>query len=239
MLSVIVPAYKQGRTIEKDLRRISRVLQKTAYDYEIICVVDGKEDKTFERARRVRLRKVKVLGYQKNRGKGYAVRWGMERCRGKWVAFLDVGMEIDPNGIRMLWEHMKWYEADVVVGSKRHPVSVVNYPWERKILSWVYYWLIRLLFNFKIRDTQPGIKIFRREVLEKILPRLLVKQYAFDVEMLAVANRLGFKRIYEAPIKLDFQPDSLTTAATLRVIWRMLWDTMAVFYRLKILRYYD
>ena len=155
------------------------------------------------------------------------------------MAFLDVGMEIDPNGIRMLWEHMKWYEADVVVGSKRHPVSVVNYPWERKILSWVYYWLIRLLFNFKIRDTQPGIKIFRREVLEKILPRLLVKQYAFDVEMLAVANRLGFKRIYEAPIKLDFQPDSLTTAATLRVIWRMLWDTMAVFYRLKILRYYD
>ena len=138
MLSVIVPTYKQARTIEKDLRRISRVLQETGYDYEIICVVDGKIDKTFERARRVRLPKVKVLGYQKNRGKGYAVRWGMKRSRGEWVAFLDAGMEIDPSGIRMLWEHMKWYGADVIVGSKRHPVSVVDYPWERKFLSWGY-----------------------------------------------------------------------------------------------------
>ena len=139
----------------------------------------------------------------------------------------------------MLLEHLEWYNADIIVGSKRHLASVVQYPWDRKILSWGYYLLVRLLFGVKIKDTQPGIKIFKRNVLEKILPQLVVKKYAFDIEMLSVARRKGFTRIFEAPIKLKYKFGSVTNAATLRTIWHMLYDTLAVFYRLKILKYYD
>ncbi|MCG2692013.1 hypothetical protein L6272_04270, partial [Microgenomates group bacterium] len=141
--------------------------------------------------------------------------------------------------ISMLLEHLEWYNADIIVGSKRHLASVVKYPWDRKILSWGYYWLVRLLFNVKIKDTQPGIKIFKRKVLEKILPKLVVKNYAFDIEMLSVAHRKGFTRIFEAPIKLKHRFGSVTDAATLNTIWHMLYDTLAVFYRLKILKFYD
>ncbi|MBU1499918.1 glycosyltransferase family 2 protein, partial [Patescibacteria group bacterium] len=78
-----------------------------------------------------------------------------------------------------------------------------------------------------------------RRVLQKILPKLLVKNYAFDIEMLSVAHRKGFTRIYEAPIKLKHRFGSVTDAAALNTIWHMLYDTLAVFYRLKILKYYD
>jgi hypothetical protein len=79
--------------------------------------------------------------------------------------------------------------------------------------------------------------------LEKTLPRLLVKAFAFDVEILAVANYLGFKRLYEAPIDLKMKfKGSLSTIASkgfIKTSWSMLWDTAAVFYRLRILHYYD
>ena len=240
LLSVVVPAYKQEKTIARDLRRIKGVLDKIRYDYEVIVVVDGRVDKTFEKAKKYRSSKIKVVGYQNNYGKGYAVRYGMARARGNLIAFIDAGMDLDPNGLSMALEHFKWYQADIIIGSKRHPVSQVDYPWQRKVLSWGYQLLVRILFGLKIRDTQVGMKLFRRKVLEDVLPRLLVKKFAFDIEMLAVANRLGYKRIYEAPVRLEWKIErSVLSKSLWRTLFNMLWDTAAVFYRLKILRYYD
>jgi len=240
LLSVIVPAYKQEKTIKKDLQRIEKVLKQIRYDYEIICVVDGKVDKTFENAKKVKSKKIKVVGYEKNKGKGYAVRYGMARTKGNLVAFIDAGMDLDPNGLSMLLEHFEWYNADIIVGSKRHPVSKVDYPWQRRILSVGYQILVRILFGLNVRDTQVGMKFFRRKVLEDVLPRLLVKKFAFDIEMLAVTNRLGYSRIYEAPIRLEWKIDrSVLSGSLWKTLCGMLWDTAAVFYRLRILRYYD
>lgn len=239
LLSVVIPAFRQEKTIVEDLKRIREVLKKIRYAWEIIVVVDGQVDKTFQKAKRLASAKIRVYQLKENQGKGHAVRFGMTKARGDYVAFLDAGMEIDPNGISMLLEHLEWYDADVIVGSKRHLASQVSYPVERKILSLGFYWLVHFLFGFKVKDTQAGIKIFKREVLEKVLPVLLVKSYAFDIELLSVSYRFGFKRIYEAPIKLNYQFKSLTKSSTLHAIYKMLWDTAAVFYRLKLLRYYD
>jgi len=239
LISVVIPIFNQEKTIVKDLKKIKSVLDKIRYDYEIIGVVDGRKDNSFQQAKRVKSKKIRIYQLKRHQGKGRAVRYGMTKAQGDYIAFLDAGMEIDPNGISMLLEHLQWYNANAIVGSKRHPVSQVNYPLERKILSWGYYFLVKILFGVKIKDTQAGIKIFKRELLEKVLPVLLVKSYAFDIEILSVAHRFGFRRIYEAPIKMDYQFTSLTKASTLRSIWRILWDTAAVFYRLRILRYYD
>lgn len=244
LLSVIVPAYKQEKTIARDLARIKSVLDKLRYPTELICVVDGKVDQTFERALKFSKKypDVKVIGYDINKGKGHAVRFGMAESSGEVVGFMDAGMDLNPNGLSILLEHFEWYSADVIVGSKRHPASKVEYPWQRRILSIGYQLLVWLLFGLKVRDTQVGMKFFKREVLEKVLPRLLVKKFAFDVEMLAVANCLGFKRIYEAPIdiRLHFGGTStITSQKFLRTVLGMLIDTLAVFYRLRILNYYS
>lgn len=239
LLSVIIPAYRQEKTIVKDLKRIQEVLSNLRYDYEMICVVDGAVDRTREEAEGVANEKIKVVGYSENHGKGYAIRYGMARSHGEYVLFIDAGMEIDPNGISMLLEHLEWYRADIIVGSKLHPASKVKYSLGRRILSFGYRRLVRLFTGLKVSDTQAGIKIFRREVLEDVLPRLMVKRFAFDLEMLSVAHRLGYKRIYEAPIELDYTFSPLSNAATLRGIKNMLIDTLAIFYRLHVLRYYD
>lgn len=243
-ISVIVPCYNKEQTIIKDLKRIKGVLDKLRYPTELICVVDGRADQTYERASNFAkdYPNVKVIGYEHNKGKGYAVRFGMAESKGNVVGFIDSGMDLNPNGLFMLLEHFEWYNADIIVGSKRHPVSKVEYPWQRRILSMGYQLIVRVLFGLRIRDTQVGMKFFRREVLEKVLPRLLVKHFAFDVEILAVASYLGFKRIYEAPveIKLLFGGTStITSEKFLRTISGMFLETLSIFYRLKILRYYS
>lgn len=244
LVSIIIPAYKKEKTIYSNLKRISKVLDKLRYPSEVICVVDGKIDKTYENAQRFAKtnKKIKVVGYEVNKGKGYAVRFGMAVSKGDIIGFIDSGDDIDPNGLSMLLEHFEWYDADIIVGSKRHPASKVEYSWQRKILSIGYQLLTRLLFGLKIRDTQVGIKFYRRQVLEKVLPRLLVKRFAFDIEILAVANYLGFTKMYEAPVKLklDFGDNSvLTSHQFLKTVGLMLLDTLAIFYRLKILHYYS
>ena len=240
-LSVIVPVYKQEKTIVDDLTKINQTLTKIRYDYEIIAVVDGiKVDGSYQKIKSIPSVKIKAHGYSENYGKGYALRYGISKCKGDYIAFLDAGMEIDPNGVSMLLEHLEWYKADVVVGSKRHPASQINYPLDRRILSFGAQIVAKFLLGIKVKDTQAGIKIFKAKVLKKISPRLLVKNFAIDLEMLAVANRLGFGRIYEAPIKLNYKfADLHLNGKTLSTIKDCLVDALAVFYRLKILRYYD
>lgn len=239
-LSIIVPAYKQEKTIKRDLKNIESVMSKglgTLYDYEIICVVDGKVDETLKEALKVKSSNIKIYGYNKNKGKGYAVRYGMSKAKGDLISFLDSGMDISPKSMMMLIAHMDWYDADIIVGSKRHPVSQVNYPFIRKVLSLGYYFGVKLLFGLKLTDTQSGIKLFKRAVVEKIVSKLLVKTYAMDIEMLVVAKHFGFTRIYEAPIEVVFNKE--TSRIKWKTVFWMLWDTLAVFYRLKVLHYYD
>jgi len=238
LISLIIPAYKQEKTIRENIKRVMDVLDNSRYKYEIICVVDGEIDKTGQEAKKINSSKVKVIEYSENRGKGYAVRLGMKKAKGDVIAFIDAGLELNPEVLLMGMEHFKWYDADIIVGSKRHPASKVNYPTQRKLLSFGYQWIVRIFFGLKVRDTQLGMKIFRREVLEKTLPKLTVDRYAFDIEMLAVANSMGFNRIYESPVDIAYDFEDLTHASALKSVLRMFWDTLGVFYRLRMTNYY-
>lgn len=241
LLSLIIPVYRQEKTIRKQLQNIIGELELIHTPYEVIVVIDGQdEDNSFEEAKKVRSNKLLVTGYKTNHGKGYAIRYGMGKSKGDIIGFLDAGGDLSERSLSMMLEHFSWYNADIIVGSKRHPVSKVEYPLSRKILSWGYQQLVRILFGLNVRDTQVGMKLYRRAVLEDVLPRLVVKQFAFDIEILAVAYHLGYRRIFEAPVELDFTgASSITSLSVWKIIYSMLWDTAAVYYRLHILRYYD
>ncbi len=240
LLSLIIPVHHQERTIRRQLQNILGELELLPTPCELIVVVDGMDDRSFTEANKIKSSHLLVTGYHTNHGKGYAVRFGMAKSHGDVIGFIDAGGDVSELGLSMMLEHFKWYNADIIVGSKRHPVSKVQYPVARKILSWGYQQLTRVLFGLNVRDTQAGMKLYRRYVLEDVLPRLVVKEFAFDIEILAVAYHLGYTRIYEAPIMLDFSgASSITSLSVWKIIWNMLWDTFAVFYRLRILRYYD
>lgn len=240
-LSVIVPVYKQEKTIREDILSIYSALAETPYDFEIIPVVDGTQlDHSFRELSKIKKLPIFPTGYTENRGKGYAIRFGMKIARGDVITFIDGGMDIDPQGIVMLLEHMRWYEADIIIGSKLHAASLVNYPLWRRILTYGYYLTVKLLFGLSVKDTQTGLKAYKRRVLEKVLPRLLVKQFAFDIEILAVAHRFGFTRIYDAPVKvnLDWKKSTINVWGG-NGVFKILVDTLAIWYRLNILHYYD
>jgi glycosyltransferase involved in cell wall biosynthesis len=169
-------------------------------------------------------------------GKGFALGYGMRHARGSFVAFIDADMEIDPVAIPTFLSMMRRTGSDIVVGSKGHRLSIVQYPVYRRFQGWVYRVLIRLLFNLDVRDTQTGVKLFRSQVLIDALPRLAVKRFAWDLELLVVAHHLGYRKIVEGPIRLDYRFESTVRLSS---AWRVLWDTAAIFYRLRLRRYYD
>ena len=105
------------------------------------------------------------------------------------------------------------------------------------MLSVAYQWFVKTMFDMSITDSQVGLKVFKREVLDEVFPKVLVKKYAFDIELLVNAHHCGYK-IIEAPIEMDFL-NAVGSYVDIRAVARMFLDTCAIFYRLNILHYYD
>jgi len=234
-LSVIIPAFKEGNRIIKNLENLEAELRILNRPYEIILICDGCLD-TYTAAKTMSSSTVKVFYYEQNMGKGHALKCGADKTTGDLVTFIDADMSIDPSEIDTFIKLSDIYNADIVIGSKRHPQSKVNYPVLRRIQSFAYQMLIAVLFQINVKDTQTGLKLFKRDVIRDVLPRAVVKAYAFDLELLVIAHHLGYRKVLEAPVSIKAQ---FSTTTSPRAAWRALWDTAAIFYRLYFLHYYD
>jgi dolichol-phosphate mannosyltransferase len=232
-LSFVIPAYNEEEFIEDTLETIDAVIMNKNLSYEIVVVDDGSGDNTLAKAKVYAGRNghVKVVSYSKNVGKGYAVKTGFMKANGNVVIFADSDMEIDLKTISKYLEALKY--GDIVIASKRHSNSHVKAPISRKILSASFNGLVRLLTGVPLKDTQSGLKAMKKSAFINIFPRLAVKRYAFDVELLAVAHLYGLK-VVEMPvnIKLDskFKPKEM---------WRMFVDLLGIAYRLRIIHWYQ
>ncbi len=205
--------------------------------YEVIVVDDGSVDDTYDKASSsaALTSNVRVFRYADNGGKGYALKYGFESARGDLVLFLDADSDLPPAQIPRFLNCLENGKSDVVIGSKRHPKSNIKYPLSRRLLSRAYIVLVACLFGLRVTDTQTGIKLFRRRVLDDTFPKVKVKRYAFDLEILANACRLGY-RIQEVPVDLNYRFHS---RISLKAILGMFLDTMGIFYRMRITHYYD
>lgn len=235
LLSLVVPAYKQEKTIIKDIKALDKVLSAFSFEHEIIVVVDGFVDKTYALLQDLRpnIKDLKVLGYEDNRGKGSAIKLGVKEAKGDIIGFIDAGMDIDPSSIPALLSYMESKKADVIIGSKLHPESKVEYPVIRRILSWGYRNIVRLLFGLNVRDTQAGLKLFKRDVAKKTFAKAIIKDFAFDIEILVLAKSMGFNKIFEAPIKLTHQKGTITRINFFIIALRTFVDTVVFFFRIK------
>jgi GT2 family glycosyltransferase len=210
----------------------------TADELELIVVSDGSIDGTGERLLAARSDvAMRVIHYDRNLGKGYAVKVGSLAAKGEWIALVDADLDLDPGSIAGYVHLAREQGLDFVIGSKRHPDSIVVYPRSRRVASWLYQQLNRILFSLDVRDTQVGLKVFRHEIADDVVPLLLVKQFAFDLELLAVARALGYRRVAERPIRLEYRFTG--SGVRSRAVMRALIDTAAVFYRLRVLHTYQ
>ena len=238
ILSIIMPAYALGHSIADNVRKVY-ALFANQLPFEIVVVDDGSKDNTRQELEKITALapKVRVVHLARNMGKGAALKSGFETSCGNYVLLLDADLDFPPHQVSTFFDIMEQERADVVIGSKRHPDSIVDsYPWHRWLASCVYYTLIKLLVGLPIKDTQSGIKLFKREALEYAIPRTLVKQFAFDLELLAIIHGKGF-HVAEAPIILR----SGATWGWLRpaTVRQVLHDTIAIFYRFHLLHYYQ
>jgi len=234
-LSVIIPSYNEGPRIFNTIRETVKILKRQGIDFEVIVIDDGSSDNTYKEAlHAIRLGNVKCLRYEKNEGKGYAIKKGFQLSQGRIITFIDADMDLHPVQIPVFLEYMHKYHADMIVGSKRHPRSRVTYPWTRKMLSMAYRVVIKMLFNLSVKDTQVGLKLIKSEILERAFPVMEVNRYAFDLELMVIANSFGY-RIVEAPIKLDFRKPFARIGA--RDIYLIFINTLSVFYRLRTKSY--
>lgn len=232
MISIIIPVYNKAKELHQTVEKVTETMLKHGLEYEVIIINDGSIDNTYEKALSLAQQKhdIKILSYQINKGKGYALQYGFKSARGDLIVFQDADLDLPPFQIIRFLEYMEKENADVVIGNKWHPLSRVNMPRKRIFLSKSYSLFVKLLFGLRARETQVGLKLFKREVLDKIMPTLVVKKYAFDVELLVSAHQLGYN-IVESPVELDYQNDS---RITLKDILNIFIDTLGVFYRLRI-----
>ena len=240
LLSIVVPVFNGGPEIVENVGLIRDAVAGSlaAADVEVIVVSDGSIDGTAERLLQARADVgMRVIHYDRNLGKGYAVKLGALSSRGAWVALVDADLDLDPSSLPAFLDTARSEGLDLAIGSKRHPDSVVDYPWSRRLMSWGYQQLNRVLFGLDVADTQVGLKVFSREVVDEVVPLLVVKRFAFDLELLAVANAVGRGRVRELPVRLEYRFSG--SGVGWRAVTRALVDTAAIFYRLRLLRTYQ
>jgi glycosyltransferase involved in cell wall biosynthesis/O-antigen/teichoic acid export membrane protein len=233
-VSLVLPCHNAGAGLGAVLESALAELEG-AGRHQVIVVSDGSTDETVRIARTFADRGVQVIEYPDCAGKGHALRVGLSAARGDYVAFMDADGDISPEALRPFLTLMDLYRPDIILGSKRHPLSEIEYPFLRRILSWTYHKITRVLFRVNVRDTQTGMKLVRREVLLGVLPLMKEEGYAFDLEMLVVAKQLGFTRVFEAPIRIDYR---FTSQMNLRTPIRIMSQTLAIFYRRYLLNTY-
>jgi dolichyl-phosphate beta-glucosyltransferase len=208
-LSIIIPAYNEEKRIKNTLLKANDYLAGQSYDYEIIVVNDGSEDKTADIVNEVKskIANLSLIDNKKNRGKGFAVRQGLLEAKGEYRLFLDADNSASIEEIEKFFPYIK-EGYDIVMGSRdiKGANIISAQPWHRKFLGNLYRIMVKSFAGLSgFYDTQCGFKIFNAKSANNILSKCKINGWSFDVEILLFAKRLGYS-VKEVPINWSDSP---------------------------------
>lgn len=226
-ISVCIPMYNESGTIGKTARTLSAYMASTFDNYEIIFSDDGSTDGSADIIRGLRLQGVRVTGYNQNKGKGCAVRTAVLAATGDIILFTDADLAYGTEVIGRLYKKtIERPDADLIIGSRNAGKDgYEGYTLIRKIASKAYIRFLKIVGGLKNSDSQCGFKGFRAEAANKIFPLCQVNGFAFDFEILLLAQKFGMK-IEEMPVKIINHGTSKVrvirdTFRMLRALWSM------------------
>ena len=234
-LAVVMPVYNEGEQIYNNLLQASKIVGRFAKDYEIIAVNDGSTDNSLDEIRRAMKvdDHIRVVYYDTNHGKGYAVKLGMMTSAKELTAFCDSDLELTPKMLKSYARALRESGADIVIGSKMHKNSKIEYPFIRKVMSYGYYMYLKLLFRMNLKDTQTGIKLYKTACIKEVLQHVETEGFSFDIEVLAFAQSLGY-RIIEMPVVLSFSRKAGNRSKIkISSIFNMISDTLKIRQRVR------
>ncbi len=202
-LSVIIPSYNGEKRLEKTLPAVFDYLSKQSYDWEVVVVSDGSKDKTTEVAQAFAAshQGFRVIGSKENHGKGYAVREGMLKARGDFRLFTDDDNSTSIEQLEKFWPYFD-QGHDIVIGSIEVAGAKIfeHAQWYRRAMGHYSKLIIRVVAGlWGIHDTQRGFKCFTAKSTQDIFSRAKINRFAFDIEVLVLAKKLGYK-VKEAPV---------------------------------------
>ena len=202
-ISLCIPMYNEMSIIEDTAKAVSEYMEKTFDDYEVIFSNDGSKDGCDKAVEALNLPNVRVIGYEQNRGKGYAVRQAMLVADGDIVMFTDADLAYGLDVIKKTYDtFVEHPDSDMVIGSRNlNKDGYEGYTALRKLMSKVYIKVLCIAGGFKLSDSQCGCKAFTGEAVKKIFPRCEVDRFAFDFECILWAVKYGMK-ITEMPVKI-------------------------------------
>ena len=199
-LSIIIPAYNEEQRLPGTLQAIERYLRSAPWEFsEIVVVNDGSADRTAAVARDAGAR---VLENPGNRGKGYSVRHGMLEARGEWSLLTDADLSAPIEELDRLWRAVENERADAAIGSRALDRSLigVHQPAFRETMGKLFNVIMRLITGLPFRDTQCGFKLFHSAAANEIFRRQTLDGFGFDVEVLYIAQHLGYRTL-EIPVR--------------------------------------
>jgi len=223
-LSIIIPAYDEAARIGDSIQKILAYVKKEALTAELIVVDDGSRDATAEVAEKVFAQfselSAKVIRYEKNLGKGFAVRTGLTEARHNLALFSDADLSTPIEELPKLVEPIQSGEFDVTFGSRALDRGLIgtHQPWRREQGGKVFNLMVRTLTGLPFWDTQCGFKAFNMKKFRPLLPLMKIDRFGFDVEFLYVANLHGL-RLKEIPVRWNH--DERTKVNVLRDSRRM------------------
>lgn len=234
-LSIVIASFKKEFIIIETLEALIRILNANELKFEIVLVVDGNIDRTFEKVNGSAFPQVRVFKLDKNQGKGFALRFGVDKLinMGQFVAFLDADLDIGPealiNAIKFLDKNSK---VDCVIGSKFHKESELKYSRRRIIISRFYSSFVKGLFNLNISETQTGLKLFRFACIKSVIENTFSNRFSFDLELMLQIYKNNYK-VCEIPVKLNHTGES-----TIKMyhFLETFFGTLMVYYRFIILK---
>jgi dolichyl-phosphate beta-glucosyltransferase len=216
-LSIVIPAYKEGERLKKTFPKFANFVKKAAYKVELIFINDGSPDNTEdvidELIKKENPEEFRLISYTKNRGKGYAVKRGMMAARGRFILFADADNATPIEQVENLLPYTNEY--DVIIGSRYIEKGRLKIKQSlfRIVGGRLLNFAIRLMTGLNLADTQCGFKLFEAECGQKIFGKLTFERFSFDVEILSIAQKLGYK-IKEVPV--DWYNDPQSTVNPIR-----------------------
>lgn len=204
-LSIIIPAYNEEQRLPGSLETVKTYLDTKVFDFvEVVVVDDGSKDRTAEIVRETALGdpRVRLVSNPGNRGKGYAVRHGMQEAKGEWILFTDADLSAPIHELDKLIAAVRREKADGAIGSRALDRSLVgrHQSFARELAGRTFNLLMRLATGLPYRDTQCGFKMLSAEAARAVAARQQSDGFGFDVEILYIAKKHGF-RVLEVPVR--------------------------------------
>jgi dolichyl-phosphate beta-glucosyltransferase len=198
-ISVVIPAYNEEKRIEPTLKKVIDYLKKKFDKYEIIVVDDCSKDNTNKIVSKYKKEKVKILRNEKNKGKGYSVKRGILESKYSLVLFSDSDLATPIEELENFMQYIK--ENDIIIASRnlKNSERKIKQPLYRQAMGKIFPLLVNIIALKGFKDTQCGFKLFKTDAAKKIFLLQTFERFSFDIEILFIAKKLGYK-IKELPV---------------------------------------